>query len=340
MFRDDIMNDELEKQPYKYVLKWQDLQIGDIILDREDTDESRKIREITKSDYSHAGIYVDGTIMEANGLAVQSVNPQRRIYDSMDDVVVLRCIDANMDQLIKACMFARSEFGKEYSVSKLSNTQYCFRLVAEAYEYGSLAIVKTPKRCNANDFLHSDLLQIIPDMARVATKRDLEIANSEGVMKDKGHYNKQSEEAANMFSCIRKHISENGGKEVDVIQDDGKLFEYLIAHPEFDEGVSELIKDFPYFSLWQEHEKAHPWEFDSKLLIAMSGIHANEVAKQILDSCYNMTTLGWRSMYDMVTDLSVKHQLKTAEIYVNLYRNLLLMTSRREKTAKEVLVIK
>lgn len=339
MFRDDIMNDELKKQPHKYVLKWQNLQIGDIILDREDTDESRKIRVITKSDYSHAGIYVDGTIMEANGLAVQSVNPQRRIYDSMDDVVVLRCVDADMDQLTRACMFARSEFGKEHSVRKLSNTQYCFRLVAEAYEYGGLNIVNTPTRCNANDFLHSDLLQIIPNMVRGTTKRDLEIANSEGVMKDKGHFNKQSEEAANMFSCIRQYISENGGKEVDVIQDDGKLFEYLIAHPEFDEGVAKLIKDFPYFSLWQEHEKTHPWEFDSRLLITMSGVHANEVAKQILDSCYNMTALGWQYMYDIVTDLSSNHHLKTAEIYVNLYRNLVLMTSRREKTAKEVLAI-
>lgn len=331
------MQNQVEESKFKYVLNWQDLQIGDIVIDREESDESRKIRRATKSDYSHAGIYVDGTIMEANGIAVQSVNPQRRLYDSPDDVVVLRCESAEDNQLIKACLFARSEFGKEYSISKLSNTQYCFRLVAEAYDYAGIEIVKTPTRCNANDFINSELLHVIPDMTRVATKRDLEIANSDGVMKDKGHYNQQSEEAADMFSLVRQYISEQGGEDVDVIQDDGKMFEYLISHPEFDDGVSCVIKDHPYFTLWQEHEKIYPWEFDSVLLRAKAGVYAMEAAKQILDSCYNMTSIGWEVMYDIVTNIYETHHLKTADVYVNLYRNLLQMKSRREKTAREIL---
>lgn len=75
----------------KYILKYSDLQRGDIIIDREDSDESRKIRKFTHSDYSHARLYVNASVMEANGLGVQSVNPQRLLYDSPDDVVVLRC---------------------------------------------------------------------------------------------------------------------------------------------------------------------------------------------------------------------------------------------------------
>lgn len=321
----------------KYILKWQELQIGDIVIDREDSDESREIRRVTKSDYSHAGIYVDGTIMEANGLAVQSVNPQRRLYDSPDDVIVLRCDSADIQQLIKACMYARSEFGKEYGIRKLSNTQYCFRLVAEAYDYAGLKITKTPTRCNANDFINSDLLRVIPDMIRVASKRDLDIANSEGVMKDKGHYNQQSEEAADMFLRIRQYVAEKGRQDADVIQDDGKLFEYLISHPEFDEGVYCVIKDHPYFSLWQKHEKIHPWEFDSALLRAKAGIHAKEAAEEILDSCYNMTSMGWNVMYDIVNNIYETYHLKTASVYIELYRNLLGMKSRREKTAREIL---
>jgi len=321
----------------KYILKWQDLQIGDIVIDREDSDESREIREATHSDYSHAGIYADGTIMEANGVAVQSVNPQRRLYDSPDDVVVLRCESADIQQLVKACLYARSEFGKEYSIRKLSNTQYCFRLVAEAYDYAGLKIVKKPTRCNANDFINSDLLQIIPDMTRVASDRDLEIAYSEGVMKDKGHYNQQSEEVADMMLLIRQYVAEKGGEDPDVIQDDDKLFEYLISHPEFDEGVFCIIKDHPYFTLWQKHEILHPWEFDSSLLKAKAGIHAKEAAEQILENCYNMTSMGWDYMYKVVTYIHNTYHLKTASVYVNLYRNLLEMKSRREKTAREIL---
>lgn len=321
----------------KYILKWQELQIGDIVIEREDSDESRKIRESTRSDYSHAGIYVDGTIMEANGIAVQSVNPQRRIYDSPDDVIVLRCDSADNEQLIKACIYARSEFGKEYSIRKLSNTQYCFRLVAEAYEHANLKIVETPTRCNANDFVKSELLRIVPNMTRVATKRDLDIAQSDGVMKDKGHYNQQSEAAADMFSRVRKYVEENGGEDVDVIQDDGKLFEYLISHPEFDDGVSNILKDHSYFTLWQMHEKKCPWEFDSTLLRTMMGAHAKGIAQQILNSCYTMTSIGWVYMHDVVTDILNTYHLKSAEVYENLYRNLMQMNSRRENTAREVL---
>ena len=60
----------------KYILKYSDLQRGDIIIDREDSDESRKIRKFTHSDYSHARLYVNASVMEANGLGVQSVNPR------------------------------------------------------------------------------------------------------------------------------------------------------------------------------------------------------------------------------------------------------------------------
>ena len=101
----------------KYILKYNDLQRGDIIVDREDSDESRKIRRITRSDYSHARLYVNNSVMEANGLGVQSVNPQRILYDSPDDVVVLRCKEITEEQKINACLFARSEFAKEYGLS-------------------------------------------------------------------------------------------------------------------------------------------------------------------------------------------------------------------------------
>ncbi len=116
----------------KYILKYNNLQRGDIILDREDTRESKTIREFTHADYSHARLYANGTVMEANGIGVQSVNPQRILYDSPDDVVVLRCKTITEEQKVQARLFARSEFAKEYSMRGLANTQYCFRLVAEA----------------------------------------------------------------------------------------------------------------------------------------------------------------------------------------------------------------
>ena len=54
----------------KYILKYGDLQRGDIIIDRENSEESRKIMRLTHSEYSHARLYVNNSVMEANGLGV------------------------------------------------------------------------------------------------------------------------------------------------------------------------------------------------------------------------------------------------------------------------------
>ena len=324
-------------QEKKYVLKWQDLQLGDIIIDREDSNESRNIRKATKSDYSHARIYVGGTVMEANGIAVQSVNPQRIVYDNDNDVVVLRCAKANKKQLLKACVYARSEFGKEYSFRKLANTQYCFRLVAEAFHYADINIVKNPARCTANDFLNSSELNQISDMTRIARQRDLEIAYGDGVMKDKGHYNELSETAADMFAKVRQYIAEHSGKDTDIIQNDGTLFEYLIAHSEYDVGVADILRKQPYFELWKKHEETHPWEFDAEKLIVEAGAHSKKVARQILDSCNDITAQGWKYMYDIMCYFRDTYYLETAKVYVDLYKNLIEMTARRERVARTIL---
>lgn len=320
----------------KYIIKYRNLQIGDIIIDREDSDESRNIRSKTHSDYSHARIYVGGTLMEANGIGVQSVNPQRVLYDSPEDFIVLRHTTATKLQLIQACRYARSEFAKEYGVQKLKNTQYCFRLVAEAYEYAGVGIVANPKRCTANDFLKADSLVIITNMCREANERDLEIAESEGVMRDKGHYNQQSETAADMFAQIRHYVREKG-EDADIIQDDDKLFGFLIQHPEFDDGIADILRKSPYFTLWQLYERQNPWEFDAELLVEKYGEHSKEISRQLLESCDDENTQVWFEMFLIVTSIYNKYKYKSIEVYVELYTNLMLMNTRRRLTAESVL---
>lgn len=320
----------------KYILKYNDLQRGDIIIDREDSDESRKIRRITRSDYSHARLYVNNSVMEANGLGVQSVNPQRILYDRSDDVVVLRCKEITEEQKINACLFARSEFAKEYGLSGSDNSQYCFRLVAEAYQYAGIEITKTHTRCNANDFLNSEKLEVVHDMVREATEKDLEIAYGEGVLKDKGHYNKQTEVAAEMFSRIRAFVQENGG-DAATIQDDGRLFSFLVENPKFDSGIVEILRGHEYFQLWKEHEKTHPWELNVAQLLSKFGIGSGSIAKQILDSCDGDNVIAWHTMHQMSGRIYDEYHLESAKIYRDFYQEILDWNDRRRETAESVL---
>lgn len=320
----------------KYILKYNDLQRGDIIIDREDSEESRKIRRITRSGYSHARLYVNNSVMEANGLGVQSVNPQRILYDRSDDVVVLRCKEITEEQKINACLFARSEFAKEYGLSGSDNSQYCFRLVAEAYQYAGIEITKTPTRCNANDFLNSEKLEVVHDMVREATEKDLEIAYGEGVLKDKGHYNKQTEVAAEMFSRIRAFVQENGG-DAATIQDDGRLFSFLVENPKFDSGIAEILRGHEYFQLWKEHEKTHPWELNVAQLLSKFGIGSGSIAKQILDSCDGDNVIAWHTMHQMSGRIYDEYHLESAKIYRDFYQEILDWNDRRRETAESVL---
>lgn len=320
----------------KYVLKYQELQRGDIILDREDTRESKTIRAFTRSDYSHARIYVKDSVMEANGLGVQAVNPQRIIYDSPDDVVVLRCKDISEEQKIKACMFARSEFAKEYNMRGIENTQFCFRLVSEAYQYAGIEIVPTPNRATVNDFLNCNKLERLQDMVREASEQDLKIAYGEGVMKDLGHYNRQTETAAEMFGQIRAFVTSKGGDAVS-IQDDGLLFSFLVENPQYDEGVLDILSSAEYFQLWKEHERTHPWELDPDALMKQFGESAESVARQILDSCKGDNVIAWGMMFNITKHIYEVYHLESAKFYSDFYENLLTWNDKRALCANAVL---
>lgn len=320
----------------KYILKYRDLQRGDIIINREDSEESRKIRRFTHSDYSHARLYVNASVMEANGLGVQSVNPQRILYDHPDDVVVLRCKVITEEQKIKACLFARSEFAKEYGLSGSENSQFCFRLVAEAYHYAGVEITNSPTRCNANDFLNSEKLVVVPDMVREASAEDLAIAQGEGVLKDKGHYNKQTEVAADMFSRIRAFVQDNGGDAAS-IQDDDRLFSFLVENPKYDKGIAEILRGDEYFQLWKEHERTHPWELNATQLLSKYGDASESVAKQILDSCEGDNVIAWHMMHRITGQIYEEHHLESAKIYRDFYQELLNWNDRRRNTAESVL---
>ena len=75
----------------KYIYDMSKLLPGDIILTRDPNDEiSRRVMTSTRSDYSHAMIYVGGSSCIGAEKRVQARNLARILFDAPNDTCVLR----------------------------------------------------------------------------------------------------------------------------------------------------------------------------------------------------------------------------------------------------------
>ena len=94
-----------------YIVIMEKLRAGDILLTSEKAFTSKFIRTMTKSDYSHAILYVGyGSYIHSDTKGVHSGNIQRLLFDNPDDIKVLRVYEPNVADL--ACIFARTQIGK------------------------------------------------------------------------------------------------------------------------------------------------------------------------------------------------------------------------------------
>ncbi|MBL4746143.1 MAG: hypothetical protein JKY08_07220 [Flavobacteriaceae bacterium] len=159
-----------------YIINFSKLRVGDILLTRKHDRECELIRKSTKSDYSHAIIYVGvGRGIESNGLGVQSINTTRTIYKFTDDVQILRYNKSNFDDIIEDVInFARQKTGTEYSTkearltrlkeaieSKEKNRQFCTRFVAQSYKNAGIKVVSNPDYCSPKELKESIFFDLI-----------------------------------------------------------------------------------------------------------------------------------------------------------------------------------
>src|SRR6266851_772720 len=101
-------------------LKESALRVGDIILTTSPEKISKIIRKGTKSDISHAMIYVQGhSVIDATGDGVHSRNTQRLHYE--DDLAIhvyrMRRGLTNAEAL-GICNYARAAVGTEYTTKE------------------------------------------------------------------------------------------------------------------------------------------------------------------------------------------------------------------------------
>jgi len=164
------------------------LAIGDIVLSTTLTKTSKALRVGTRSDISHAMLYVqDHSLIDSTSEGVQSRNTQRVIIDDECKVYVLRLFGGLSGAQAGAVVtFARAQIGTSYSVREAVQTgmgirgapsrkQFCSRLVAQAYAAAGINLVRDPNYCTPQQLLESKILEevsptTIPVTAEYVTK--------------------------------------------------------------------------------------------------------------------------------------------------------------------------
>lgn len=327
-----------------YIINYTALQRGDIILDRNSSRESEVIRKRANSEYSHARLYVGGTLIESEGLGVQSVNPQRLLYDNPNDFIVLRPASASEEQKNLACLYARSEVGREYAGKDFKksivkpieieepNRQFCTRLIAQAYRFAGYEIVQNADYCTSAEIQSSDKLILVKNMFHEATEEEINISEHDGIMKMKEDTNDHNLIYVSMLEEMR-NVTEDLTCD---IQTEDDLVRYIIEHPKYDEVFSNILINSKYFRLWEIYEEEKPEEFDAGLMIKKYGNFAQKYARNNLMTPQDNLII-WKMQLQTYQHLIEKYGLKLFITFAEMYTNIINSYYKRKNTFMSVL---
>ncbi len=147
------------------------LKVSDIILTTTTAAVSKAIRLATRSDISHAMVYVqDHSVIDATGEGVQARNTQRLFFEDDCFVYALRLRAGLTEEQVQAiCTFVRGQIGTQYSKKEAIRTalggaqewtrkQFCSRLVDQAYAAAGIKLVDNPHFCSPADLKASPVL--------------------------------------------------------------------------------------------------------------------------------------------------------------------------------------
>ena len=250
-----------------YILDLRKLIEGDILLTAQTAVISKTIRVVSSSDFSHAILYVgDGSYIHSNGGGVHSGNTQRLLFHKLKHVQVLRPNNETFAE--KACIYARTQVGKEYSVKdainsknplpkkKESNRQFCSRLVAQSYEYAGLKLVDNSSYCTPQDIHNSSDISIVKNILSKASKEEISFSKSENPL----------QRQADITNKILKSIRKLTGCD---IQSFDELSQFVINNPIYDHGITSIIERSGYLSMWQDEMEKNPWRYNGELFLSM-----------------------------------------------------------------------
>lgn len=321
-----------------YVINSLKLRRGDIILFRYPNDSlSQIIMKATKSNYSHAMLYVDlDSIIEA-GEIVTANNPLREAIENLDDACVLRLKPEYWNEMLidKAIEYARLKIGMEYSVQEARNVinppltvaqpnrQICTRLVAKAFQEAGLSIVENPDYCSLSEFENSNKLEIVENAFIEVTPEIQEIIESENIL------DRQTEVITSLLKTCRDEFRED-------IQSIDQLHLFSTLHPQKNEQIASILKESGYLDLWQDEERLNKYNFNSDLFIekyknnAIQAVILNRMAVNQCEYRYKSNLMA------LLLEAFINGNNSYRACMIELYHSLVDQCERRKLVLNEV----
>lgn len=252
----------------KYIMDRSRLLPGDIILTAEHAPISKIVRAATLSRYSHAAIWVGGTLIEATQDGVFSKNAQRLILEKPSHADVYRSrVPLTTNQAQQICDYARSQVGTLYALDeamlvapmrikklglKETKRQFCSRLVALAYQKSgyNLQNLRQPLFCTPRMLSVCTAFQKVPGIVREATLAEIAFAETDDPTK------KNQAHLFEWLNAVRElvKLDESLNHQFD-IQAVNDVDELLLAHPELDKTITALIQSNEYLTFYNHDTK-------------------------------------------------------------------------------------
>jgi uncharacterized protein YycO len=335
----NITNDsEADSKISMYLLETENLLYGDIIFTRTSKKSSNLICKFTKSNFSHARMYVgNNSYIHSDLDGVHSANTQRLLIEQESFAKVVR-VD---DRLIvdKAIEFARLQVGTSYSRLGAANAglklipnyktskQFCSRLVAQAYEYAGLKIVEDSTSCLPEEILSSISVRVIENCLKLATTEERDFALSYDPIK------KQSEITNDILIQLKKIF----GSKIESLAD---VTTALIKEPQLDQIVTDIYINSGYLSMWKYEVDKNQWRYNTEQFLALP-INVDEqleLALQELKLANEMLPL-YKNNFEQYFYIYQMYRLKFAEQHFLLYKQLVSNVLDQKFTMESVLKI-
>src|SRR5258708_4770272 len=223
---------------------------GDIILSTQNHYVSKAIRTATKSDISHAMLYVArGSVIDSTSEGVHARNTQRLFYDD-DCAIHVRRLVANLSdkQRDTVIRYARNQIGTRYSMGEAirsatatnrvpSRQQFCSRLVAQSYSAAGIDLVSTPAFCTPDDVKNSSLLAAVPDVVTPVSDEHVE-----SVERDFDTNEVMREVTNKLLNLARTRTLK--------IENLHDIDEFLVSNPSEDKSFAKFYEDSGYLIAW------------------------------------------------------------------------------------------
>jgi hypothetical protein len=321
----------------QYLLDIRLLEPGDILLSSVGELPSAAVRKVTKSDYSHAMLYVGaGSYIHSDLTGVHSDNLQRLLWDSPSRGTVLRVNRPDRSSVVnEAIMYARRKVGTQYSkreaagviVEKLrgdlTNRQFCSRLVALAYAEASVPLVADANYCTPQDIFESAVLIEVSGCVREASESELEFAQSFNPLE-------QQRLNTNQFLGEVRQIS---GLDVQVHE---QVAQCVVDHPEYDDAICEALQRSGYLDFWRYDVSINPWRYSAESFVRReltSAVLAQSARDEI--SMATKTIERFAFVCSQYRELNERFPRRYFQLEGDLYALLVELHTKRRDSARQ-----